>query len=218
MSISNRHSVVPFVAGKSAPLSDQRLAKIGYKSSKEKKAKFPSVCASVPVLSDEQIIPFSERLLPFVRSVLENAQDGIIRSLYESNDGTLGSVSDEEISIAACISFLETDAAGGRLTKEMVEVWFSETLADNVYVLIAEKLGFTDPDKAQEEMIQKHIAAYKAVFASLSGGKTFLQPAQIKGCKVALSSLGAMDEIGSKLMNRLDGMEKKPLIEELLDL
>lgn len=218
MSISNRHSVVPFVAGKSVAMADQRLAKVGYKSTKQTKAKFPSVCASVPMIADDQIIPFSERLLPHVRTLLENAQDGILRSLYESNDGNLASVSDDEISIQACISFLEADAAGSRLTKEMVEKWFDETLSGNVYVLIAEKLGFTDPNKDQDVLIQKHVAGYKGVLASLSGGKTLLQPVQIKGCKVALESMGEMDDLAQKLMNRLTQMEAKPVMADLLEL
>ena len=218
MSISNRHSVLPFVAGKSAAMDSQRLAKVGYKSTKQTKAKFPSVCASVPMIQNKQIIPFSEQLIPHVRTLLENAQDGILRSLYESSDGKLVSVSDDEISIQACINYLEADAAGNRLTKEMVEKWFTDVLADNVYVLIAEKLGFNDPNKDQEELIQKHVNGYKGVLASLSGGKTLLQPVQIKGCKVALESLGEMDDVASKLFARLTQMEAKPVMADLLEL
>src|SRR5438874_354432 len=81
MSISNRHPVNPFIAGKSAPMSDQRLAKVGYKNSKNSPARFPSICASVPYITEFTEDQF-ERLQPYIVNLLENAQDGILKSLY----------------------------------------------------------------------------------------------------------------------------------------
>lgn len=217
MGISNRHPVNPFIAGKSAPMSEQRLARVGYKSSAKNPAKYPNVCASVPMiaeLTNEQI----EALQDHIFTMLENAQDGIFRSLYESSDGKLECITDDDISVESCIAFLNAEAEGSRITKEMVEKWFVENVQDNLTVVIATKLGFNLDTPEQENTVQKHINGYKALMAALSGGKTILTDVQIKGLQRALELSSVDDEIAGKLSKRLVTMQNKPKIEELLDL
>lgn len=216
--ISNRHSVIPFIAGSSKPLTDQRLTKITYKSRKGTPQKFPNVCVSLPVLAE----PTDQEmtlLMPHLCALLETAQDGIIRSLYESNDGILGSVSNEEISIAACIQFLETEATGGRLTKELIESWFSAGDCESaVILLISAKLGFPESlTPAQQETVTKHVNAYRAVIASLAGGKTILSPLQLKSIRTVLENIDE-DEISKRLMSRITAMENPKKVEELLEI
>jgi len=55
MSISNRHPLNPFTSGASQALAGQRLAKIGYKSSKTAPARYPSVCASIPPIDSAEV-------------------------------------------------------------------------------------------------------------------------------------------------------------------
>lgn len=219
MSISNRHTVVPFVAGETKPLSGQRLAKVGYKTTAKTPAKFPSIAVSVPQIQVADVRENYDALLPHIATLLENAQDGIVRSLYESRDGALSEVSDDDISVRACIAFLDAEAAGDRLTKDAIQRWFDRELKDSLYVLVAEKLGFTsgDPSEAQDRTIQKHVQVYRDVFSMLAGGKTILQEKQIKGCKTALSLID-LDDLGKKLESRLNVMEKKERIEDLLEL
>jgi hypothetical protein len=214
--VSNRHSVVPFIAGKTVAFPLQRLAKVGWKTTKNTKAKFANIAVSVPVLANEDIEAHVSNLMPFVRALCETAQDGIIRSLYESNNGTTQSVSDDEIGMASILAFLESESTGGRLTKDAIEKWFDESMKDNLYVVIAEKLGFNDPSENQEKVIGQHIAGYKGVFSSLAGGKTFLQPKQIQSCKTALGLVD--DEMSQRLVKRLEQMEKTPDVVELLGL
>ena len=72
--ISNRHSVVPFVSGSSVPMSEQRLARVLYKTSKKDAGKniLPSVCTSVLFLSDDAVSEQIEQLLPHVKNMLES--------------------------------------------------------------------------------------------------------------------------------------------------
>ena len=96
--------------------------------------------------------------------MVENAQDGVIRSLYESSDGSLSAVSDADISIDAIIGFLEAESTGGRLTKEFIEAWFATSVHDALYVVIADKLhydGLLTPE--QECTVEKHINGYKGI-------------------------------------------------------
>lgn len=217
MSISNRHPVNLFVAGKSAPMSEQRLARVGYKNSAKNPAKYLNVCASVPriiELTESQIEALSEHIV----TMLENAQDGIFRSLYESSDGKLEALTDDDISVESCIAFLNAEAEGSRITKEMVEKWFTENVETNLTVVIAEKLGFDLSTPEQENTVQKHVNGYKALMSALSGGKTILTDVQIKGLQRALEVSSVDDEIAAKLGKRLIAMQNKPKMEELLDL
>jgi len=218
MSITNRHAVVPFVAGKSAPFDGQRLAKVGYKSSKTNPAKFPSVCASVPMIQDSEILSNVDRLVPYVRGLLESAQDGIIRSLYESSGGQRTEVGDSEISLDCIIGYLESESSGGRLTVDGLNAWFDTNVKDNLTVVIADKIGIADLDDAGISRITPHLNAYRQLIASLSGGKTILSPQQIAGIRKAIEVSSVDDETSVKLLSRLDAMEKKPKIEELLEL
>lgn len=218
MSISNRHSVNPFIAGKSEAMVDQRLAKIGYKSTVKNPAKYPSVCVSVPMVQEHFSEQQIEALVPHIRMMIENAQDGIIRSLYESSDGTLKEVPDTDITVEACLAFLNAESEGGRLTKQFLEQWFDTQLKDNLFVVIADKLKFTDITLAVEETVGKHIAGYRGLFSALAGGKTFLQPVQINGLLKALEVSSVDDDTSGKIRTRLENMLNRPKIEELLEL
>lgn len=220
--VSNRHPVKPFTAG-DKPFSGQRLAKVGYKSSAKNPAKFKSVAVSVPHIDPAGIRESINALLPYIGTMLENAQDGIIRSLYESAHGAMIEISDDDISVSACIGFLEAESAGDRLTKESIERWFDSELSENLFASIAEKLGFVDADGAinedQETVVKKHLKIYRDVMSMLAGGKTILAEKQIKGCKNALTlAPDDADSMVIRLNARLKAMETPKSMEEMLEL
>lgn len=172
--ISNTHSVLPFVSGTSKPLNGQRLAKVGYKSSKSQPAKFPSVCASIPVLEGEEILGQVDALIPHFRSFLEGVQDQIFRAAYEGKNGELGELRQEEISVAACVSFLAAEASGSRISGEAIKNWFMGGLAKDLSVaIIMDALGYgSEPSELSEEQeatVLKHVGVYCEVFQLLAG-------------------------------------------------
>lgn len=215
------HLVTPFDSAKSQALSGQRLAKIRYKTTAKQAAKFPSVCASVPPLADSEIMDNLPALKVHIRAMLEAAQDGVIRSLYEVSDGKLSSVQDSDISVLACIGFLNAESEGGRLTKETIEAWFDSNLAEYVQALICEKLGYgSDGDNLtpeQEHTIGRHVKGYKDMYSALAGGKTIYQANQIASLRRVLGLVDS-SEVGEKLEARLQGMLSKPKMEDLLEL
>ena len=214
--ISNRHSVVPFVSGESKAFENQRLAKITYKPRGKNAAKFPSVCVSVPQVNPQDIQDNIKRLLPHIGTMLENAQDGVIRSMYESSDGQLKEVADSDISIDSVIAFLEAEATGSRLTADKIKEWFKADVAENLTVMLAEKLGFSEMNDAQMETIGKHLNAYAEVFASVSGKMVSLDPNKISKLRAALAlAKDDESEVAIKITAKLDAMEAKPM-EELL--
>jgi hypothetical protein len=224
--VSNVRDVIPFVAGKTAAITGQRLAKVGYKSSTDKvtkkiiPAKFPSVAVSVPFLSDDSIRESMDSLLPYIKGMMESTQDAVIRSLYESKDGTLKTVQDHEISVQACIAYLDSEAAGDRIKKEHIEAWFDRVCAENVFVLIAEKLGYSGDSLTPEQSatVDKHVKVYREILSMLAGGRTALTPVQIKSCKTVIDVSEDDSGIGVKLMQRLTAMESPKPIAEFLEL
>ena len=217
--VSNVHDVVPFVAGKTAPLTGQRLAKVGYKTTAKNPAKFASVAVSVPQINPAHIQENLTALLPYIGTMLEETQDKVIRSLYESKDGKLTQVTDADISVQACIAFLESEAAGDRLKKEHIEAWFDRVCKDNTFTLIAEKLGFTGDDLTAEQVavVDRHVKTYRDILSMLAGGRTVLTPVQIRSCKTVIEVSEDDSGIGQKLIARLNALES-PKTAEFLEL
>jgi len=216
--ISNRHNVNLFISGKSAALTGQRLSKVGYKNTEKAGAKYPSICVSVPQIPDSDIQDHVSRLIPYIKDLLGNVQDNIIRSLYESSEGKLSSISDSEISVSACINYLESESTGGRLSKEYVEFWFDTNMSEALTVLIADKLGFDLSTPDQEKKVSDSVKIYKELISSLTGNKTILTPEQIKACKRAIEICEIDDDVSRKLGEKLIKMSEKKTMSELLEL
>jgi hypothetical protein len=214
--IGNRHAVTPFVSGSSKAQHGQRLAKVGYKSTKQTPAKFPSVCVSVPLIPAEMIEGNIKRLIPYIGEMLAEAQNGVIRSLYEGSMGNLSAVSDEDIGIDAICGYLESQANGDRLSGDSIGAWFDSAAADSVTVLIADKLGFDLSTPEQEQTVAKHVRIYKALMVSLSGKELAPTVQQKQAMRVVLKISEDESPIAAKLTAKLDALDKKPDMEALL--
>ena len=211
MSISDRHSVILFSPG-TKPQADQRLAKVGYKASKKAPAKFPSVCVSVPQVNPEDISANLAGLLPHIGTMIEGAQDGIIRKLYEQAKGKLPmSIGDDDISVAACVKFLDAQAEGDRLTKDSLTVWFGECVAENLTVYLCEQLRTENLDDAR---VVQNLRGYKDLFTGLSGSQV-LTPNQIRKLDAACK-LAQEDRITERVQSLLS--EMMTAIESQMDL
>jgi len=215
--VSTAHDMRPFTAG-DKPLTGQRLAKIGYKKTKDQPNPLPSVCVSLPHIAVSDIQDNISALMPYICNMLQDTQDKIIRQRYEDSQGSLKIVTDADVSVSACLAYLSAESEGNRLKSETIETWFDAALSDNLTAYIAEKLGFQDFTDAQQATVAKHVKVYREVMASLAGGKTLLAEKQIKGCRTALAlAADDSDPMVGRLSKRLDSMEKKAT-DEFLDL
>jgi hypothetical protein len=209
--VSTAHNVTAFDSAKSQALSGQRLVKAKYKTTAKVPAKYPNICASIPFLQDAQIAEKIPQLMGCIRAMLETAQDGVFKSLYESGQGVLSIVTDTDLSIDACIGYLEAESTGSRLTKEFLDAWFIRELHETTYALIAEKLGYGGVDGTieltaeQDATILKHVSGYKDMYSALAGGKTMYQPHQINGLRKVLGHID-LDDTGMKLDKKLEKM------------
>lgn len=212
--ISNRHSVVPFISGKSEPLTGQRLARILYKPRGKNPAAYPSVCVSVPPVKFDEVRAHTERLMPAMMRLVEDTQDKILKSLYEAREGHLQSVSDDEIGMDAVISFLESELNGGRITGAAIDSWFTEQIADSLTVLVSEKTQSEDM-----EILNGYVQNYKKMFTALASPRTSYGLTQVNGLLRVLEVCdSASDGIGATLAQKLEQMKKPVMTAELLEL
>jgi hypothetical protein len=218
MGISSRHNVNGFVAGKSEPLTGQRLAKIGYKKTKDNPNPPASVCASVPMIAEESILGNITALVPHIRTMLEGVQDSVIRSLYESSDHTLTSVSDDDISVSACIAFMLAESQGSRLSADSIGIWFDSAVRDNLTVVVADKLKFDLSTPEQEQTVARHVNGSRALMQSIAGKNVTLQPKQLQGIENALALASTDDAMSAKIRAKVDSLKNVKSVEELLEL
>jgi len=215
--ISSSHGVVAFDSKTSRPLAGQRLAKVLYKTPAGKNAgqeKKQSVCVSVPPVPEISMDTVElMRLMPHLATLLENAQDGIIKELVERGNKV---ILDSEISIEACIAFLDADAKGDRLTKEYIAEWFNENVSDILTVAISDKLGLPDiPTDAQTKKVSQMCNVYRDSFAMLAGGKTCFTPDKASKLLKVLDLVDT-DSLAQKFMARLKKMMMPVESDELL--
>lgn len=207
--VSSQHSVVPFVSGETKPLTGQRLAKVGYKKTKECPNPPKSIAVSLPQLSDDELLQSAPKLLAVLRESCESIQDKIIRSLYESREYNLDRVSDAEIGIDSIAAYASSEQSGGRITKEYLEQWFDANMRDNLTVVIADKLGFEELNPEQLDVVNEHLAGCRGLIASITGNKTMLTMQQIVGIRRAIDVSAVGDsKVVNVLLERMNTMEQ----------
>jgi hypothetical protein len=91
-------------------------------------------------------------------------------------------------------------------------------MSENLYVVIATKLGFVSEDAEgsiditmdQDSVIQKHLNGYRSLLVSLSGNKVSLDAKQVNGLRRALDVCEMSgDSVAQKLCEKLDKIEKE---------
>jgi len=174
--ISNRHTVLTLDKTSKA-LTGQRLARVIAKKNKEgvyESANLTeSKCVSVPriaTLTQDQLTA----MMPHCINLIQDAQDSIIRESIIKTGAS--EIPQESIDVSECIKYLESDASGGRITKEYLQAWFIETYSEAAYEFIASvvcKFGddFNSYTPDQLTVIEQKTNVLRDMFAGWSGGK-----------------------------------------------
>lgn len=206
--ISDRSLFEAFVStgkDRSKAFPNQRLIKVIYKSRGDKEAAKPNVCASVPLVPNEWITDNVSALLPYIRNLVENAQDAIARERYEAGAASIGH---EEIDIASVIAYLDDDSKSGRMTGDDIRAWFASELQDAIMVAMADKLGVGDtPSEDQTKRIEQAVNVYRDKFASLAGGKTSLSEQVIEKLQTVMVLGDSENPVSQRLAKRLEDMK-----------
>ena len=215
--VSNQHNVNPYIAGKSQPLTGQRLLVASFKqTAKMTKAKItalPSVCASIPmfpVLSADQFMQCE----PILRNVLCKAQDEIFTARAVATKSTLTSIGDSDLSFEVCFDYLTIAATGGHLTSAKLEAWYDETMADVVGAFTLEKLVATgrlaanaDPAATMkmQPIVDATVKQWKSTFTLLASK---VQPKELTDQSLTLmvtmlEQVDTGDELAPKLTAKI---------------
>jgi hypothetical protein len=203
------HSVVTYDAKTSKPFTGQRLAKVTYKTVTDKNSdlygiKRESKCVSIPLIKPDDVVTNINALAPYMVEYLHSVQDKIIRERVDAN---AAHITQEEISIASIIEYLDTNNESGRLTKESVANWFNENIADNLAVTLADKLGVGEnPSDTDSNKIIAVVEAFKGKISSLAGGKTAYEPKICTSLINALQLAPAGDVLATRFTARLQKM------------
>lgn len=216
------HSVVAYDPKSTKAFTGQRLSKVTYKTVTDKDnplygIKRDSKCVSLPLFKADEVVAQAAALAPYVIEYLQTVQDKIVR---ERVDAGAASISMAEISIVGCIEYLDSNSESGRLTKESVAAWFQETIADNLTVVLAERLGVGEvPTDAESNKIIAVVEAFKGKVSALAGGKTAYEPKVCKSILNCLELAPSGDVLATRFTARLNKMiEEAKANEDLLNL
>lgn len=205
--IDTKHNVRPYTSGVTKAFTGQRLATVTYKTDKVSGIKPDSVCVSVPMINQQDVITNQNYFLKHMITLCERTQDGIIRDAHEA--GKID-ISDDEISIDSVIAYLEAESTGGRMTKVAATQWFDNVLADSIAVALASKLGISEvPTKEESDKIDMLLSDFRNSIGALTAGNTSYDNGTCLQLKKALSFAPEDDVIAEKFNNRLDTMMKK---------
>lgn len=209
--LSNTHDVRSNVAKDVKAFEGQRLVSLWFKQSKEQKEKgleaHKPVAVSIPslTLTDSETLSLKSYLVGYIQEV----QNKIVRSKVEEGSTF---IQDSDISLQACIEFLEEDSKGARLSGEAIGEWFSNTLADVLTVAFAERLGVSDiPTEYETSKLSALVGMYKAKFASLASPKTSYSKEITQNLLKALELVDEDDALKVRFTKRLEGMTQSSI-------
>ncbi len=171
--VSSRHSLVKLTKTTVA-LTDQRLVRLIAKKAKDDSYSpnlTESLAVSVPRILDAAIMEHINALLPHIGVMLESAQDSIVRELRLEDGRDI--VTDEDISLEACIEFLDAESRGGRLTKEFLESWFNEGYSEAAaeFICTMNRWTMTDLSEDQLKIVTQKCNVLCGMFSGFSSGK-----------------------------------------------
>lgn len=195
-----------------APVTEvgKRTAKIMYKRDKSGKIAGTNSCLLVAPITSEHVteVATNEAWHKHIVSFLESEQDKLIRALHVAGNEE---VTDKAISLDAILTSLNTETVSARLTKDTVNQWFNENLADTLTVAFADKLGVTEESSDEDvTKVERIVATYKGKFAGLASNVTVYPTEMIDKLMTALDSceVDKTEVITSKVIGKLESMKQ----------
>lgn len=214
--ISDRHSFVVYQSSgkdKTVAFTGQRLSVVRFKKDKDGKKAKDSQAVSVPVVALEEAD--RAELVTHINEWFAGVQDEIIREACVANKDA---ITDDDISVAAVKAFLIAQAAGERLTGDVIKAWFESEMYEPMLVAFAEKLQISDtPTEEQTKKLETMCNVYRDKFASMAGGRTMFDTATRAKLSRALELVDCTEGIGQKLSAKLTAMSEVS-VEEMLGL
>lgn len=160
---------------------------------KKVKHKHANRCVSIPCIN---VMIQPDSIKEALQDKFNDLQDAVIKEFViaaldaglQDSSGKLKPIviSDEQISLEACAKF-HAASNTGKLSKDVLNEWFTSDLADNLMVKLAAAMKLpAEPTAAQLAALEAGTAEYKAMFAGLAAPKATLPIALAKQLNAAL--------------------------------
>ncbi len=192
MSIAGTTHVFSALTKNSVAMPDQRLSRLIAKSDKNGKYASEhltqSLAVSIPKILDSAIAESINSLYPHISRMLSDVQDEIIRDIRITT-GASG-VNESDITVARCIQWMEDEGTGGRVTKEFLAKWFSESYSDaaaefictmNKWIPADSEADEIELSEEQMKVVEQKVAVLRDLFSGWSGGKYAPNMPQCRG-------------------------------------
>ena len=187
MSISNRHQFAALNKN-SKPLSGQRLARVIAKAAKDgsySENLKESLCISIPFITEADVAPKLTALMPHILALVMDTQDSIIAE--RRKESGCSEIADNEISVDACIAFLDASERGNRVTSEFLAQWFKETYSLQAAEYIALMCKWSsNPEEWTDEQVTIAEQKSKVLGAMYSGFASGKYSPDIPKCKAMI--------------------------------
>lgn len=184
--VSNVHQFAPLTKDSKA-LSGQRLVRLIAKANKDGSYPSPhltkSLCVSVPVVGQDDVVSVIDQLIPHVIGMVKDAQDSIIRE-WRIEYGR-EEIPESEFSINQVVAYLDENAAGDRVSSEYLQEWFTDLYA----TIAAEWISAQLKVDSSAAVVAQKVTVLRDMFAGFSSPK-YSPPipklkAMIRFCQVA---------------------------------
>lgn len=192
--------------------ADMRLARIIRKASAKDANGLESQGVHIPASVDLAYCMADSTLNAYLVQCVQDVQDKMIRRVTDSGRNI---ITDSDIAMDVVAQYLEeTDENIGRISKDKIEQWFKDEMADTLLVAFANKLGVGDvPTPDEEKKLAQACKGYQDVFATLAAKNPVVDP------KIGDRLIKALDMIpASAFTLRIRGIAEKAMKQAEVDL
>ena len=191
------------------PAENHRLSLIMYKTPKDKKndatyVRPNNMAVSVPRIK-VSVTPAC--LQDALQACFEDLQDSLIRKLYEDAreaGKSVVSLSDAQIDFQACADFSAANAVNGKLSKDLLNKWFDESLAETLTVALANALKLPDePSEAEAAKLEAAVLQHKKLIVELASPRANMPESVAKSLQKAVA-LAEDDKVKHSLQSKLN--------------
>lgn len=192
--------------------ANHRLARIIRKASAKDANGLESQGVHIPVIAHPMEYLEHQTLMDYVAHCLMDVQDKMIRAVTDNGRNI---ITESDINAAAMVEYLEqTDENIGRISKDKIEQWFKDEMADTLLVAFANKLGVGDvPTPDEEKKLAQACKGYQDVFATLAAKNPVVDP------KIGDRLIKALDMIPASAFSvRIRGIAEKAMKQAEVDL
>lgn len=192
--------------------ADMRLARIIRKASAKDANGLESQGVHIPASVDLTYCLQDSTLNAYLVQCVQDVQDKMIRRVTDSGRNI---ITDNDIAMDVIAAYLEeTDENIGRISKDKIEQWFKDEMADTLLVAFANKLGVGDvPTPDEEKKLAQACKGYQDVFATLAAKNPVVDP------KIGDRLIKALDMIPASAFSvRIRGIAEKAMKQAEVDL